>query len=260
MDIAKTPTPQRYLYAMIDAQHKGSWEGIGINGALVTSIVEGSIGAVVSGTAAKRVRPERANLAAHNTVTKMLMQGSTVLPVAFGTIADSYQAVQKLLTRNNAILVEELDMVRGKVEMGLRVRFNVPNIYEFIVNAHGNLRVARDKAYGSLRQPERGAKIELGGQFDHFLAQERDLHLFTVMSILAPLCVNIKRNPLRNNMEVMNLACLIKREDIEVLESAVLEAANKFDNDFSFDFTGPWAPHNFVRIDLNIKNGHVSRR
>jgi hypothetical protein len=260
MDIVKTPTPQRYLYAIIDAQHKGSWEGIGINGALVTTIAEGSIAAVVSGTAAKRVRPERANLAAHNGVTKMLMLDSTVLPVAFGTIADSYQAVQKLLTKNNAILVEQLDIVRGKVEMGLRIRFDVPNIYEFIVNAHGELRDARDAAYGGLRQPERGAKIELGGQFDHFLAEERELHLATVMSILTPLCVDIKRNPPRNNMEVMNLACLIKRDDTKAFEDVVLKAANKFDNNFSFDFTGPWAPHNFVHIDLNIKNGHVSRR
>jgi len=31
---------------------------------------------------------------------------------------------------------------------------------------------------------------------------------------------------------------------------AVFAAAQLFDNHFSFDFSGPWAPHNFVEIDL----------
>jgi hypothetical protein len=58
----------------------------------------------------------------------------------------------------------------------------------------------------------------------------------------------------------MNLACLIDRSNITAFENAVLKSAKLFDNNFSFDFTGPWAPHNFVNIDLNVKNGNVSRR
>lgn len=260
LNIVKPSTPQRYLYAIIDASQAGNWENIGINGALVTTIVEGPVAAVVSGTAAKRVRPERANLASHNGVIKLLMQESTVLPVAFGTIADGYQAVQNLLSKNSALLAEQLDILRGKVEMGLRVRFDVPNIYEYIVSTHRELRDMRDTVYGKQRDPERGEKIELGGQFDRLLTEERETHLAAVLPVLTPLCVDIKRNPPRNNLEVMNLACLIKREDLKAFENAVLAAANQFDNNFSFDFTGPWAPHNFVHIDLNIKNGHVSRR
>ncbi|QJC56605.1 hypothetical protein HC248_01913 [Polaromonas vacuolata] len=260
MNIVKPSTPQRYLYAITDASQAGKWENIGINGAPVTTIVEGPIAAVVSGIAAKRVRPERANLAAHNGMIKLLMQDCTVLPVAFGTIADSYQAVQDLLSKNNAILVEQLDSLRGKIEMGLRVRFDVPNIYEYIVSTHRDLRDSRDTAYGGLQQPVRGTKIELGGQFDRLLTEERETHAATVLQVLSSHGVEIKPNPPRNNLEVMNLACLIKRDDLKTFENAVLAAAAQFDNNFAFDFTGPWAPHNFVRVELNIKRGHVTRR
>ena len=260
MILVKSATPQRYLYAIIDAQQAGSWDEIGINGSYVSTIVEGPVAAVVSGTAAKRVRPERANLAAHNSVVKLLMQTSTVLPVAFGTIAESYQAVQKLLTKNRELLAEELQTVRGKVEMGLRVRFDVPNIYEYIVNTHAQLRESRDEAFGGSRVPDRGAKIVQGGQYDFYLEKALDAHYETVLPCLEPLCLDIKRNPPRNNLEVMNLACLIERKNISSFENAVLQAAKLFDNNFSIDFTGPWAPHNFVHIDLNVKNGNVSRR
>ncbi|MFT5560495.1 MAG: hypothetical protein ACI9Z9_000370 [Litorivivens sp.] len=260
MNNANLLTSRQYLYAIADSSQAGKWGNIGINGALVTTIIKGPVAAVVSGIDAKRVRPERANLASHNGVIKLLMQDSTILPVAFGTIADRHQAVEFLLSKNNALLVEQLDDLRGRVEMGLRVRFDVPNIYEYIVSNHRDLRDSRDSAYGGLQEPNRGAKIELGGQFDKLLAGEREIHTATVLSVLSPQCVEIKPSPLRNNLEVMNLACLVKREDLKAFEDAVLAAAGQFDNNFTFDFNGPWAPHNFVHIELNIKRGNVSRR
>lgn len=261
MTIAKQSTPQRYLYAITDASQAGKWENIGIKGALVTTIVEGPVAAVVSSIAAKRVRPERANLASHNGVINLLMKENTaLLPVAFGTISDSFQAVKELLSKNSNLFVEQLDSVRGKVEMGLRVRFDVPNIYEYIVSTHHDLRDSRDTAYGGLQEPNHGIKIELGGHFDRSLAEDRETHTATVLRVLGPLCADIKHNPPRNNMEAINLACLIKREDLKAWEDAVFSAAGQFDNNFAFDFTGPWAPHNFVHINLNIKRRHVTRR
>lgn len=260
MNSVNQPALRRYLYAIIDASQARKLGNIGINGAVVTTIIKGPIAAVVSDTAAKRVRPERANLVAHNGVINLLMQECSVLPVAFGTIADRHQAVEFLLSKNSALLVEQLDSLRGRVEMGLRVRFDVPNIFEYIVNTHRNLKESRDTAYGSLQEPERKTKIELGGQYERLLTEERESHTATVMQVLSAHCVEIKPNSLRTNMEVMNLACLVKKEDLEAFENAVMTAAGQFDNNFAFDFTGPWAPHNFVHIELNIKRSHVSRR
>jgi hypothetical protein len=260
MNKLNPPTLRRYLYAIIDASQVGKWGKIGINGALVTTIVNGPVAAVVSAIEAKRVRPERANLASHNAVIKLLMEESTILPVAFGTIADRHQAVEFLLSKNSTLLVEQLDRLRGKVEMGMRMRFDVPNIYEYIVSKNRDLRESRDTAFGGLQEPKRGDKIELGGQFDRSLTEERETHTATVLPFLSDHCVEIKPNPPRNNLEVMNLACLVKREDLKAFENAVMAAAGEFDDNFSFDLNGPWAPHNFVYLELNIKRGHVSRR
>jgi len=40
------------------------------------------------------------------------------------------------------------------------------------------------------------------------------------------------------------------------LEEAVFQAARLFDNNYAFDLNGPWAPHNFVEMDLKL-NGRM---
>jgi hypothetical protein len=35
-------------------------------------------------------------------------------------------------------------------------------------------------------------------------------------------------------------------------EADVFEVAKQFDNNFALDYNGPWAPHNFVDVDLEL--------
>ncbi|MFH1596354.1 MAG: GvpL/GvpF family gas vesicle protein, partial [Pseudomonadota bacterium] len=64
----------------------------------------------------------------------------------------------------------------------------------------------------------------------------------------------IKRNKCRNESEVMSLACLVGRQAgaQAAFEEGVFAAAKLFDNNFAFDYNGPWAPHNFVELDLQL--------
>jgi hypothetical protein len=243
--------PGHYLYAIADAVETSPIYGnIGINGAPVYVITLGALAAVVSDITEKRIRPERKNLAAHNVVIKRLMEESTVLPVAFGTIAASNKALLNILKHNSATFVEQLDLVRGKVELGLRVVLDVPNIFEYMVHRHPDLAELRDSMSSKQHGLTQNDKIEMGRLFDHLLTQDRELHAETVMDVLGPRCVDIKQNPSREEKEVMHLACLVERGAQKAFEDGVFEAANRFDNNFSFDFNGPWAPHHFVSVAL----------
>jgi hypothetical protein len=55
---------------------------------------------------------------------------------------------------------------------------------------------------------------------------------------------------------VANLNCLTGRDRQKQLEEAVVQAASMFDNNYAFDLNGPWAPHNFVEMDLKL-NGRT---
>lgn len=244
------PEQGLYLYAITDAVELPACVNIGINGASVYLVSQGAVAAVVSDITEKRIRPERKNLAAHNIVIKQLMDEITVLPVAFGTISDSTKALLVTLKENRHIFAEQLSQVRGKVEMGLRVNLDVPNIFEYMVKHHRELADLRDELIGKQHGPSQTDKIEMGRLFDHLLTQDREQHTKAVMKVLGSYCADIKQNPPREEKEVMHLACLVDRDAQKDFEDGIFEAAKRFDNNFSFDFNGPWAPYHFVNIAL----------
>jgi hypothetical protein len=86
--------------------------------------------------------------------------------------------------------------------------------------------------------------------FDRLLHEDREEHIRNVERVLVPVCVEFKPNQCRNELDVMNLACLVRRDAQEEFSAGVFAAAKLFDNNFSFDYSGPWAPHNFVELDL----------
>jgi hypothetical protein len=240
-----------YLYAIVaHSQGCGRYGLIGIDGGEVYSIPDGQLAAIVSDVPGARLRPERRHMAAHHAVHKRLMQEGALLPMSFGVIADSRQAVRRILTLNRDAFLEQLRRVENKVEMSLVVKYDIPNIFEYFVRTHPELKAFRDRLFGGGRQPSEDDKIELGRLFDHILRDDRAELTQQVVESLALLCAEIKENPPRGESGVMNLACLVAGDGQERFEHGVFEAAGRFDDNFSFDYSGPWPPYNFVDVSL----------
>jgi hypothetical protein len=247
----------KYLYAIIGSGHIGnghdrSYDVAGIDGNTVYRVAHGRVAAVVSDCSRDKIRPERSHLAAHKDVLRRLMLDSTVLPMAFGIIADDLRAVRRMLALNLETFSEQLERVAGKVEMGLRVVWDVPNIFEYFVDQHPDLRAARDRLLGGKREPRQEEKLELGRLFEQLLTEDREAYFSQIEEALAPCCDAIKRSPPRQVREVVNLSLLVERERLKELDEAVLVAAKLFDNNYAFDVNGPWAPHNFVEMNLQL--------
>ena len=243
----------KYLYAIVPAPGEPTYSFAGIDGVPVHSISNGKVAAVVSDVLNDKIRPERRHLAAQQAVLRgLLATADAMLPMAFGIIADGPKAIQKILSHNHAVFLQQLQRVAGMVEMGLRVSLDVPNIFEYIVNTHPELRAARDRFLGPYRNPSQEDKIELGRLFDRLLNDDREAYTEKVEEILSRYCREIKRNKCRHEGEVMSLASLVPRRAQDRFEEGVFEAAKLFDNNFTFDYNGPWAPHNFVELNLEL--------
>jgi len=243
----------KYLYAVVTAPGERTYDLAGIDGAPVYGIANSHVAAVVSDVLNDQIRPERRHLAAQQAVLKgLLSRTGALLPMAFGIIADGPKAIQKILSRNHAAFLQQLQRVSGMVEMGLRVSLDVPNIFEYVVNTHPELRAARDRILGSNRNPSQDNKIELGRLFEHLLNEDREAFTAQVEEILSGYCREIKRNKCRDESQVMSLACLVPRDAQGRFEEGIFAAAKLFDNNFTFDYNGPWAPHNFVDLNLEL--------
>lgn len=242
----------KYLYAFVQGALKHQPGEIGLGGTLAYPIENKGLAAIVSDVPNKRVRPERKHLAAHQAVLKSLLQETTPLPVSFGIVAENKLGVETILNKYADVLLEHFHAVQGKVEMGLRATWDVPNIFEYFIDIRPELKAARDRFFGRHSGPSRDDKIELGRMFDGILREERAEHSDYVQNILSEYCDQIVENKCAKEADIMNLACLVSRNDLERFEEGVFQAAEHFDNNYTFDFNGPWAPHNFVRLELEL--------
>ena len=73
-----------------------------------------------------------------------------------------------------------------------------------------------------------------------------------VKDVLFNYCEDIVETAVKREKDVMNLACLVEREKLDEFAKGVFEASKLFDNVYLFDYTGPWAPHNFITLDLHV--------
>lgn len=245
-----------YVYAIVSGDHAVEYGAIGLDGSSVYRITDGTDGApglaaLASRITRARVRPERRNVAAHNAVLRRALDGGepAILPMAFGLIADDDQAVRVLLNKNRAALQEQTALVAGKVEMGLRVLWDVPNLFEYFVNRRPELLRARD-AIGDIRQARHADMLTLGQMFERSLNEEREHHFRRVEEVLTRHGLQLKQNPPRSEREVLSLACLVPRKLQDDFDRIVDEAAASFDSHYTFDISGPWAPHNFITLSL----------
>jgi hypothetical protein len=243
--VAQSPDHKgRYLYAIIDGADGQNLDVPGIDQGALYTISEGKILAVVSDVPNKKLRPERRHLAAHQGVLRRLMDKGTPLPMAFGIIADGSRAISQILVLNQEEFRGALERVKGKVEMGLRVTWDVPNIFDYFVNTHPELRAVRDRYFGTNLEPAHEDKLALGRMFDNLLNEEREIHTEKVEEFVAGVCFEINRNPCRSELEVMSLACLVGvgKAEQKAFENGILEAAKLFDNNYTFDYNGPGLP------------------
>jgi hypothetical protein len=240
-----------YIYAIVThSQANGRYGPIGVEGGEVYLVSEGPLAAVVSDVPGEKIRPERRHLAAQHGVHKQLMERGNMLPMSFGTMADGPGAIRRILKMNQAAFLDQLRRVEGKAEMSLRAVWDVTNIFEYFVCIHAELRRLRDELFAGGREPSHDGKIELGRLFDRILNEDRAAHTQRVLEVLAPRCSEIKEIPPRTEREVMNLACLVARDGMKGFEEGVFEAAKQFDDNFSFDYSGPWPPYNFADVRL----------
>jgi len=223
---------------------------VGLRRTRVYTIGFKNIAALVSDHPLTKIKPLRENLTSHHEVIKEAIQNFTIIPMAFGQMVRRAEEILQALEVNYPSIDQELDRLRNKVEMGLKILWDVDNIFEYFVNRDRELRDFRDRIFGRSRQPTQGEKIDLGRLFESKLSREREKHAGRVMRVLRNCTVDVKVIPPTHEKMVMNGAFLIEKGKEGLFEERVHRAAALFDGNFTFDYSGPWAPHNFIELKL----------
>ena len=109
-----------YVYAIADRPQEPLPGQLGQHGEALAKIVWRDVAAVVSAFDGLQLSNSGDELWRHEEVVEALMSDRAVVPVRFGTLVSSPQRVSDVLCRAYGALVQDIEQVRGQVEIGMR--------------------------------------------------------------------------------------------------------------------------------------------
>lgn len=234
-----------YLYAVTNRTEAAAPAGPGLEGTPLISQTCRDIAAVVSahGTTAG-VPLTEANLRLHEAVMETLMTDRAVLPVRFGTLLADEDAVQSVLAAHYADFSANLNRVRGRVEIGLRVLWDgdgsrSPNV--------GGRRPLTDRVPTLSGRSYMLARLEEERRAQAWNRRAKALAM-EIHKPLAHLATESTQQVLVTPRLLLTAAYLIGREQVAVLQQEV-EALGNTHPSLRLLCTGPWPPYSFVTVN-----------
>jgi hypothetical protein len=238
-----------YLYGFTKPGCQPSPDLRGLANAPVRVIAFRDVGAVVSRHPVQRLMPLRRNVEPHHRVVRQISSGATLVPAAFGHISESDAQILAVMRGNYEDIHDELERLDRKCEMGLKLWWNVSNIFDHLVRNDRTLRELRDRVFRR-REPTMNEKLQVGGAFEATLTRERERLTRVLLGAFAPLTHDSLCSPPRAEKTVCQAAILIDQERVPDFRRALEGAAALFDAHFSLEYSGPWPPYSFVRLRL----------
>jgi hypothetical protein len=249
-----------YIYGLIRARTLPPLGRIGLEDGGQPGLVEaasaGLVAAVVSRFATdRRPAPLRRNLQPHDRVVQETAKTTTILPITFGHVARGPRAVRELLRTHADDIVAELDRLEGMVEMSVRLRWDVANVFSYFLDSDPALAAERDSVFHPSRPATYAEKLELGRLFETRL-RARKRHLESqLLHAFCGAAADVDTGATRGEKEIADLAFLVPRAHAARFAAGVSELAEQWPPEYLFQCTGPWAPSRFVHLDLR---GEVS--
>jgi hypothetical protein len=252
MSQTSSPERGRYLYCIIRA---GTTDGLdlrGIDDQPISVVADDDLGVLVSPSAVKRYRLSRQYTLGHELIIERAMARGTVLPIKFGTVAETEDAIrEKVLQARGEDLHQLMAAMDGKVELGLKVVWNQERIYADIVARNADIRSLRDQLAG--RPPNEGhyERVRLGEMVEEALTDRRLEDADAIMTRLEPLAVDTRRNDIYGEMMILNAAFLVDKTREAEFDAEIQALDNEMNNLMTFKYIGPLPPFNFVDLVIS---------
>lgn len=245
----------RYLYGVIRCAEPRTFEtpGIGAHGGVVRTLHANGIAAVVSASPIFEYEQTRRNMMAHMKVLEEVMQTSPVLPVRFGTIAPSEDAVcENVLQRHHRSFAEQLDWIEDRIEFGLKAFWpEEAAVFAEILVEHPSIRRLRDRLMGKRLEATYYDRIELGKQIEEAMQKKRAQDQERLLAALRPVLDDLKLHETLTDMMVLNAALLVEKRHEAALDEAIQDLDQTFDGQMRFKYVGPVPPYNFVSLHVH---------
>jgi Gas vesicle synthesis protein GvpL/GvpF len=251
----------RYVYGVVRPADvlSISSRGVGDGAASVGVLSHGDLGALVSPFGGEAVKANRRNLTAHSDVLQQAVAATTVVPMRFGVVMPSEEAVvDELLRARGEELHRVLDAVEGRVELSVKA------FYRGDVALREVLR--DDPAIARLSQATRGQpgaatyydRIRLGELVADAVRAKRVADAAPILERLRLLAEDVAVDEELPERMVLKAAFLVGRERVPEFDRAVDEIGREVSERLQLKYLGPLAPHTFATFALPARAGSAA--
>jgi hypothetical protein len=241
----------KYMYCIIRCPEPIQFTnlGIGERGDIVHTVHFEDLAAVVSNSPIVEYDSSRRNMMAHTLVLEEVMQDFTILPVRFGTVAPSVEAIQeKLLKRRFGEFHGLLQEMEGRVELGLKAFWYEDAIFNEIVEESPPIRRLRDSLMGRPSEETYYERIRLGEMVEAAMWKKRDEDAEKILTPLRSLVRETRANKVITDRMVVNAAFLVDEDCQAEFDKAIERLDQEMGKRLIFKYVGPVPPYNFVNI------------
>lgn len=242
----------KYLYCIIGSNEGRNFGplGIGAKGDPVTTISYDELSAVISDSPIKKYVTTRENTIAHEkAIEKVMSEGYTVLPVRFGTVADSAQEVRDVLRVRHREFKDLLRDMDNKVELGVKgLWLDMESIFAEIVEERDDIRRLRNRA---ARKPTRDSMIQVGELVQEALVKKKKKEAALILDAVKKLPADVRINNDFGDMMFLNAAFLVDRSREREFDDRIEELRAKYAARMKLSYIGPVPIFNFVNLVIH---------
>ena len=254
----KTVEEGKYIYCIIGTNEEkifGSM-GIGGRGDEVYTVCYQDQGVVVSSSPITKYPITRENTMVHQKVMEELMKEYTVLPVRFGTIAESKDGAspeerikEHILEKRREEFEGLLEEMHDKVELGVKSLWtDMDVIFQEIAERNTDIRVLKRKLMPKSPLRTRDERVKLGEMVKKALEAKRDREAKEILKVLKPICIDRRMNKIFGDKMILNAAFLVDTHQEDEFDREMNELETSSNGRVKFKYVGPVPILNFVEI------------
>lgn len=248
-----------YVYGIIAASDAAQWpetQGLGEPSSPVRTVVDGEMAALVSDLPADHMPGRREDLEAHRRVLSEAIQRGTAIPMRFGIVMDSDEAVrQRLLERHATELSDTLQRLDGHVQMTVKAYYVEDALLREALAAQPEL--ARESAALSQlpEQETQSARVWLGERLAKAVEARRVEVESALVNRLSPLAADFRVDPPNSERVALNAQLLVHRDRRAELDNEIRALSDALAGELAFRYIGPLAPFSFADLSLREEEG-----
>lgn len=240
-----------YVYGVLRAADADAVSVAGVEDSPVRAVVLEELAALVSDLEGGSIAAAR-EVRAHWRVLEEASGDATVLPVRFGTVMESDQAVRdRLLAPNAERLGGLLEELAGRVQLSVKGDYDEQELMREVVRDTPAIGAMRRRVSKLSDQAGYYERIRLGEAVAAGVSRRREQDTGLALERLSPLAVATRSEEVGGTEAAFKLAFLVERDAVERFSAAVGELTGELGERVHVRYVGPLPPYSFAEMDLS---------